>query len=836
MLVSWIVLCCAAVWLPAANCVGYRSGDDADFMIGAILPLTKAGCKDVNPEGAALAEAIVHGVDRVKTESDFADLIEKNKIGYDIRDNCGDPDKTRTHAHDIAKEALDYKEAKSGPKPVDIVISAFTNDDVASLAALQGPEILAAVSYSADNARLVKTKDAEQIGKLVSAYPEESKKILAVADIIEEFDFKYVYAVAEDDVEGDAAIAMLEANLADDGVCMEELEGDYGDMIKQMNAKQLVDVIVVHLPEEKELAFYQAMEDANETDYTIITTQGFNNDISDLNEVSLVVDGGLDIFYDRKSKTFTDYLQARTLPYKGRDWLQAAFLGFGGNETCLTAAGSGDAQCSAAKDQVRAALVAGASDAEYAYQAVLGMAYAQMKALESGEDFLEVVKGLSVEIAVLAMDPVRYSEDLSASINNFVVKNLQMKDNKLVNKYMGMWNEANLENDQDALSMRKADIRWSAGEKVTPESVCSATCAPGSLRKFTTGECCWACDRCPNATASNVSNAKSCSACPEGTVVRPDQSGCKAYSLQYFEWFGGAGAVVIVLMIIGVALVLFGLGVFSQNSQHEVVINANYNSLCFFLLAILLLIFAPVPLLVKVPSGGSCSAYILMFNIAIAIVLGVLMSRSAAVNGLFDESGELAKGTLGRYPRTTIVVGVTVLQLIVLIIAFSMETVLTLHNLTDVWDERYHECSSWASSTFWAGFVVNIVVSVVGNSLSCSSIDMEANVYELKYVLLGHLMFYMWGLVELIVFFRCNDEHLAGGQAIVALLMAISFFFVYAWPKMFAILFQSKGGKLIPQEEEEEDEEQGVITEATAVSSKAGFTGQGIVSVKIREE
>jgi len=834
MLVAWIFVC-AAVWLPAAHCVGYRSGDDADFMIGAILPLTKPGCKEVDPEGAALAEAIVHGVDRVKTESDFSDLRENNKVGYDIRDNCGETAKTRGHAHDMAKEALDYKEAQSGPKPVDVVISAFTNEDVASLAALQGPEILAAVSYSPENARLVKEKDAEQIGKLVSAFPEESKKILAVADIIEEFDFKYVYAVAEDDVEGDAAIATLKANLADDGVCMEELEGSYAEMIQQMNAKQLVDVIVVHLPEEKELEFYQAMEDANETDYTIITTQGYNNDVAQLNDVGLVVDGGLDIFYHRKSKTFADYLQARTLPYTGRDWLQAAFLGFGGNGSCLTASGAGHAQCVAAKDKVQDALEAAADDAEYAYQAVLGMAYAQMKALDSDEAFLDVVKGLSVDISVLAMDPVRYSEDLSASINNFVIKNLQMKDNKLVPKYMGMWNEANLENDQDALSMRKADIRWSGGEKATPESVCSATCAPGSLRQFQGGQCCWDCARCPNGTASNVSNAKSCSACPEGTVVRPDQSGCKAYSLQYFEWFGGPGAVVIVLMIIGVALVLFGLGVFSQNSHHEVVISANYNSLCFFLLALLLLIFSPVPLLVKPPSGGSCSAYILMFHIAISIVLGVLTSRSAWLNGFFDESGELAKGTLGRYPRTTVVVGVTVLQLIILIIAFSMESILTVHNLTDQWDVRYHECSSWASTTFWAGFVFNIIISVVGNSMSCSSINMEDNVYELKYVLLGHLMFYLWGLVDLIVFFRCNDEHLAGGQAIVALLMAISFFFVYAWPKMFAILFRSEGGKLIPQEEEDE-EEHGVITDASAVSSKAGFTGQGIVSVKIREE
>ena len=95
-------------------------------------------------------------------------------------------------------------------------------------------------------------------------------------------------------------------------------------------------------------------------------------------------------------------------------------------------------------------------------------------------------------------------------------------------------------------------------------------------------------------------------------------------------------------------------------------------------------------------------------------------------------------------------------------------------------------------------------------------------------------MWYLWGLVELIVFFRCNDEALAGGQAAVAVLFAITLFIVYPWPKMYAILFRSKGGKLLPQEEEEE-EDTGMIMDATAITSKAGFTGQGIVSVKIRE-
>jgi len=324
--------------------------------------------------------------------------------------------------------------------------------------------------------------------------------------------------------------------------------------------------------------------------------------------------------------------------------------------------------------------------------------------------------------------------------------------------------------------------------------------------------------------------------CPNGTVALPDQSGCKEYNVVYFEWFNGPGLVVVILMAIGGALVLFAFGVFTLNASHEAVQNSNYLSLCVFLVALLLLLLCPVPLLLKPPTGTSCSVYMVMFNLGVAIVLGVLTSRSAWVNGFFDKNGDLQKRYLGSYPRATIVILVSVLQLIVLIVVFNMETILLMKNPTEQWDELFHECSSWASTTFWAGFVFNIIISVVGNSLSCSSLDMSDNVWELKYVLLGHLMWYLWGLVELIVFFRCNDQNLAGGQAAVALLLAISLFFVYPWPKMYAIFFQSKGGRLIVEVEDEE-EEKGLMNDEslTAVSSKAGMTGAGIVSIKIQD-
>ena len=57
-------------------------------------------------------------------------------------------------------------------------------------------------------------------------------------------------------------------------MCVEELEGDAAAMVKQIASNDLVNVVVVSLPEAEELALYQELENNNITDLTIITTQG----------------------------------------------------------------------------------------------------------------------------------------------------------------------------------------------------------------------------------------------------------------------------------------------------------------------------------------------------------------------------------------------------------------------------------------------------------------------------------------------------------------------------------------------------------------------------------
>jgi len=817
--------------------LSYRK--EGKYMIGAIIPLTQDGpngnCSKVNPAGVTIAEALVYAFDDIQTENEFDSLNQATTIGYDIRDNCGNAQRTREHVLNITTESMQYKQKKSTTVPNQVVISEFARKDIPSLNVLNAEDIIQ-VSYSPDNARLNKLQGQEYpIKKLISVYPAYSKKILAVVDIIDQFQFGYVFGLANNNVEGSDAMNTLKTKLDKKKVCMTSLlvsnVGQVSGLVGQIAENKKIKVVIVHASKDIELALYKEADSRNLTNLIFITTQNWESDMASLKKTPAVVDGMLDVYYKRDSKGFVKYMRDRDLPYKGRKWIQDLFKNLGGDAKCLDISTLDMKACAAKRNEVRQAMTGNAPAAEYAYQSVVAIAAALQKAKKEKKPLLEAIKGLTIDNQLLS---VVFNNDLSSERSKFAIDQIRIDaQDGLKNKWLGVWNE--IVHVGDSLNFRKNDIVWKKGSKKTPMSVCSDSCPAGWERAFLDdAKCCWDCTKCPNGTASNITNADSCNTCPAGTVVKPKQDGCKAYKLLYFEWFGGVGALCIILMVITVCLILFALGVFSQNSAHELVINANYNSLCLFLLALLVLVFTPIPLLINTPTVSSCCAYIIMFNVAISVVIGILNSRSAAVNSLFDEeTGELSKGSLGRFPRTLVVLLVVVIQVIITVVAYKLEELQTMHNHTDQWDHRYHECSSWASTTFWAGFTFNVVASVVGNSLSCSSVKMEENCYELKYVLISHLMFYMFGIVELVIFFRTNDQHLAGGQAINCVLFALAFYFAYIWPKIYAILFRSKGDKCIREPSVDSDEDGALMT--TAIHASAGFKNQGIVQMTVRD-
>ena len=208
--------------------------------------------------------------------------------------------------------------------------------------------------------------------------------------------------------------------------------------------------------------------------------------------------------------------------------------------------------------------------------------------------------------------------------------------------YAGLWEKRA---NRESLKLLKASVQFKNNSKETPVSACSAECALGSFRRFDESsslKCCWQCEMCPNGTFSNVTNADRCLSPCKGCVPKPDKTGFVKYTVVQFQWFGPLGSFLIFLIVIAVCFILLGLGIVSQNSDHELIRLSGYNILCLYLIGCLLLALAPIPLLMP-PTMSSCNGFIAVLNIGLTVIFAVMITRSSYVNGFYDEDGKLIR-------------------------------------------------------------------------------------------------------------------------------------------------------------------------------------------------
>jgi len=195
--------------------------------------------------------------------------------------------------------------------------------------------------------------------------------------------------------------------------------------------------------------------------------------------------------------------------------------------------------------------------------------------------------------------------------------------------------------------------------------------------------------------------------------------------------------------------------------------------------------------------------------------------------------GDAVKGCLGKYPRLVIILILLIIQGTILIVVNNIDPPRTLHSATDAWNVKYAECSVWASKEFWVAFSFNITLSIIGNFMSCSSTKMKDVCEELKWLLITYLIFYINGLAEIIIYYRVKNESLAVGQAVMCIVISMSFYFFFIWPKVWYILFRSRDGKIRqPLEPVPQDDDNNLTT---SIHSADAYRQHGVVQMRLNK-
>lgn len=787
----------------------YEEKVDGEYVLGAMFPVHKAEknsssnatCGELNWGGVAAAEAFRLAVDTINKRSPLASGIFPRIFGYDLKDTCSSSQGAMDIAYNFNLRFRQYRKRKLGSKPVSVVIASFDKSERAALQLLT-IERLPQLSYTSDNIKLSPNVELKKGDMLLSAYPGDSFKVIAVIDAMKKLKIEYFTAVVSDDANGkDGAVVIQKAFTENPEFCSSKIyvvtsKPSATSIVSEIGKNPLATAVLLHLDKEKSFWVFAEAKRQNLTKLIWFSTRLWN--AMDLQPYLREVEGLVSVGNKQQDPTgFKLHIDRLRLPYNGNDFLKYVFIKLGGRQDCLKANASLSnelkKQCEEKHQRIKTELSSYSAKISYLIDAVFIFEEGLSKMLDEGG-------GISL---LDAMKAVEFTSSLTQNIIQFntngilldvvnIVYNMQVN---AVTSAGEMIRAGRYNNKVDPkLYLNNGVLKWKNGSKAISISKCSPDCGKGWQRILPQSgpKCCWSCTRCPNQSASVDINSATCRKCDAMSVANPPQTSCVKFKTTSFRWFDPVGEFMIFLITAGLCATFFTLGIFSQNRDCSVVKSADYKMMTFVLFGLALCFFTPVPLLLE-PSSATCISYVIMFNFGLTIPLAVLFIKSAAVrHRFFDENLELVNGSLGSMPHLVIVGIIIAIQAVILAIGINFTATSVVYYPTEQWDLKYAECSYVKNAVFWAAFGYNVVVSIVMNIASCNSVKMKEDFKEQKWICITTCTFYLVSYLFVTCIYSVYGANVVEAASVIIILFGFVFIFAYFVPKLRLILFHQK--------------------------------------------
>ena len=246
---------------------------------------------------------------------------------------------------------------------------------------------------------------------------------------------------------------------------------------------------------------------------------------------------------------------------------------------------------------------------------------------------------------------------------SYLIKNLKnSSDNQLSFETVGEWRHVH-----PGLQLTN-QIEWHDRSNEPPQSVCSLPCEVGFEPKHIPegGRCCSRCDHCPSDKP--VSSGENCHECEDKDhMPNPERSGCVVIPVTYFTWSSPWAIVILLLTCVGICATVIVAVMFALLYKNPV-IKASSRELSAILLAGILLCYILPFFFMTEPSPALCGVRRFAVGFCFAISYSALLVRSNRIHRIFNQSpGSPPRfiGTLSQVVITGILISIQVLIAVV---------------------------------------------------------------------------------------------------------------------------------------------------------------------------
>lgn len=618
-------------------------------ILGALFPVHKNmdnQCGDVLDLGLQRLEAMVLAVDKVNNNTA---LLPGITLSFEIRDTC-------TQSNYALEQSLHFVSSR-GVLGISGVVGAASSSVSIAVASLLRLFKIPQISYASTAETL---SDRTRFDYFFRTIPPDSLQTQVMADLIDHFNWSYVYALHSDDVYGTVGIqALLKAlegrNCSETCVATQisvpvvATSQDLDEVLLDMSRSWVNNASVAVLFGQLATAVkvLEAVDRSRGSgplkNITWIASDAWGDQIP--SHLYPVAHGMLAVLPQAKhSQQFDDYFTGLTPlnnadnPWFSEYWenvFNCSFQPVAGVREC-----DGNDRISVNNEYRQNSKVPFAIDAVYAFaHAMTDM----QRALCPGGHGLcrdmtdprtNAVNGelLQTYLHNVSFSPGASAREISFDASgdeqgSFIIKNLQLESGQHRFRQVGVWTASN------AMLSLHSDVEWIDGDM--PESVCSVKCGGGQYPERVSDQaaCCWICKRCLGNR--HVSTGEKCRECEQGYAPNTNMTQCELIPLTFLTWSHAWSIIIMVVAIVGIALTVSVIIIFVVFYKHQIVKGSSRELSAFLLTGLLLCYLLPFAFIIR-PSAVVCGIRRFGLGFCFTLCYSALLIKTNRIHRIFN--------------------------------------------------------------------------------------------------------------------------------------------------------------------------------------------------------
>ncbi|XP_069072180.1 extracellular calcium-sensing receptor-like [Pleurodeles waltl] len=346
---------------------------------------------------------------------------------------------------------------------------------------------------------------------------------------------------------------------------------------------------------------------------------------------------------------------------------------------------------------------------------------------------------------------------------------------------------------QQSLVIDVGALQWVSMDTQIPASVCSASCLPGFRKNTIEGEptCCFNCIACPEGEISNQTDSIKCHKCPQDHWPNKKQDGCLLKEIEFltYEEPVGAFSAIIVILLLIISFVILTLFILHRNTP---IIKANNRLISYILLlALMMCFFSSLPF-IGYPSTAKCLLRQATFGISFALCVSCILAKTIMVviafNATKPHSG-LRKWVGSQVSYTVTSVG-TLVQILFCISWLIFSPPFSQHNTHTKVGKIIIECNEGSQVAFWCMLGYLWLLATISFIMAFLARKLPNSFNEAKFITFSMLAFLSVWVSFIPAYLSTSGKYMVAMEIFAILSSGASLLFCIFLPKCYIIVFR----------------------------------------------